>query len=68
VFLRTSDLVAVPRFAVMVAVGVFVTSICMRALTGLGLYYLIAQVITSGLAMLLNFRIASRWVFRSARS
>lgn len=66
---RTRDLIALPRFAAMVALGLVVTTICMRAFAAMGLYYLLAQVVTTLIVMLLNFQIASRWVFRGvARS
>jgi putative flippase GtrA len=62
----TPNVVALPRFAAMVALGLLTTSVCMRAFTALGLYYLLSQIITTLVVMTINFQIASRWVFRKA--
>jgi putative flippase GtrA len=63
---HTADVIAIPRFAVMVAIGLVATSVCMHTFTLLGLYYLLSQLITTLIVMMLNFQIASRWVFSKA--
>jgi putative flippase GtrA len=62
----TPDAVAVPRFAAMVAFGLVITAVSMRVFTVLGLHYLLSQLVTTLIVLILNFQLASRWVFRSA--
>ena len=60
-----SHRVAVPRFAAMVRIGLVVTWLCMRLLTSLRWHYLPSQVLTTAIVLLINFQLASRWVFRT---
>lgn len=62
----TPNTVAAPRFVVMMIVGLTTTSLCMHTLTTLGVYYLLSQVITTTVVLMINFQLASRWVFRRA--
>jgi putative flippase GtrA len=62
----TPNTIAGPRFVAMVLLGLIVTSLCMRTLTSFGVHYLLAQVLTTALVLTINFRLASRWVFRRA--
>jgi putative flippase GtrA len=61
---NTPDALAAPRFVAMVVLGLSVTWLCMHMLTTLGLHYLLSQVLTTGIVLMLNFQLASRWVFR----
>jgi len=60
----TPNTVAAPRFVVMVMFGLAATWMSMRTLTTLGLHYLPSQVLTTAVVLILNFQLASRWVFR----
>jgi putative flippase GtrA len=56
--------VAVLRFTLTTIVGLTVTRVCMRMLTSFGLHYLLSQVLTTAIVSMINFQLASRWVFR----
>jgi len=55
---------AVPRFALVALAGFFLTGLSMAVLTdGLGLHYLPAQLVTTGLVMLWTFLANRSWTF-----
>jgi putative flippase GtrA len=58
--------VAMPRFAVSAGCGVLINSAVMAALTmGLGVHYLVAQVVATGTALLWNYLTGYYWSFRA---
>lgn len=56
--------IAVFRFAAVVVLGLAVTYGLMHALTWIGMHYLLAQVITTIVVLLLNFTLGSLWTFK----
>lgn len=55
---------AAPQFFVVAAVGFVLTGLAMAALTGpLGLHWLLAQVLTTGVVMLWSFAANRFWTF-----
>ena len=64
-----SHLGAIPRFAVTALVAFALTGLLMAWFTdGLGLHYLVAQVITTGLVMIWTFSANRFWTFGDARA
>lgn len=60
---------AVPRFASVALAGFLLTGISMAVLSdGLGVHYLPAQLLTTGLVMLWTFFANRSWTFRPLRS
>lgn len=57
---------AMPRFMVMVAVGIALNGALIGLLVGLGWNYLVAQVVTTAIIMGLNFGVSSIWIFKTA--
>jgi putative flippase GtrA len=56
---------AITKFFAVATVGFFLNGILMAALTtSLGIYYLLAQVITTGLVLVWNFAGNRYWTFR----
>ena len=57
------------RFAVVAAIGFCLTWICMTVLHDrLGLYYLLAQIVTTGIVLLWSFAAHKFWTFGPAGS
>ena len=55
---------SLPRFIVMIGIGLLLSFAVMHALVDFaGIYYLLAQVLTTGTVMLSNYLLASSWVF-----
>jgi putative flippase GtrA len=55
------------RFALVVTFGFFLTWVLMRFLTGdLAIPYILAQMFTTGVAMVINFSAHRFWTFRGA--
>lgn len=60
---------AAPRFALVAAVGFALTGLSMAILgDGLGLHYLLAQLVTTGLVMLWTFFANRSWTFETRPS
>jgi putative flippase GtrA len=56
-----------PRFLLVASIGISINLLIMYCLvTGLNLYYLAAQVISTGIVLLWNFAGNRFWAFRSA--
>jgi putative flippase GtrA len=55
------------KFMTLAGTGLILNSLVMRMLTKVGLYYLIAQLCTTGIVLLSNFTGNSLWTFRPAR-
>jgi putative flippase GtrA len=54
---------AVPRFVFVVACALVLNAAAIYGLTALGVHYLLAQVIATGLTLLWNFSASLRWIF-----
>lgn len=55
---------SLPRFAVMIGIGLLLSFAVMYALVdSVGLHYLLAQILTTGIVMLSNYLLAASWVF-----
>jgi putative flippase GtrA len=55
---------SLPRFIVMIGIGLLVSFVVMHVLVGIaGIHYLLAQVLTTGIVMLSNYLLAASWVF-----
>jgi putative flippase GtrA len=55
---------SLPRFIVMIGVGLLLSFVMMHVLVDFaGIYYLLAQVLTTGIVMLSNYLLAASWVF-----
>ena len=54
---------AVPRFALMVITGLTLNTLIFTLLHSVGLYYILAQAITTLTVLIFNYTVASRWVF-----
>jgi putative flippase GtrA len=55
---------SLPRFIVMIGIGLLLSFAVMHALVDFaGIYYLLAQVLTTGTVMLSNYLLAASWVF-----
>ena len=55
---------SLPRFIVMIGIGLLLSFAMMHALVDFaGIYYLLAQVLTTGMVMLSNYLLAASWVF-----
>lgn len=57
---------AIPKFALVVVVGMAVNVMTMIALLWLGLHYLIAQVLATGIVLVWNFLANKTWTFAAA--
>lgn len=63
---RERHLVSGTRFAVMAASGLALTAVLMKVLTAATHAYLICQVVTTALVLLVNYTVARLWVFSRA--
>ena len=60
---------SLPRFITMIGIGLSLSFVIMHALVDFaGIYYLLAQVLTTGSVMLFNYLLAASWVFIAADS
>jgi putative flippase GtrA len=55
---------AAPRFAVVAAIGLLLNTLLMATFIRMGLHYLIAQVIATGVVLCCNFLLSRVWAFR----
>jgi putative flippase GtrA len=53
-----------PRFALMAAVGAVLNGALVGLLSAAGLYFLLAQVIATGVILVINFIVSKLWIFR----
>jgi putative flippase GtrA len=51
------------RYAALVAMNLLVTVVLVRALTALGLMYLIAKVLTTAVLSVVNYVVSRKWIF-----
>ncbi|MFV0367703.1 MAG: GtrA family protein [Hyphomicrobiaceae bacterium] len=60
---QTEHRTAVPRFALMVTMGLTLNTTIFSLLHMLGFHYILAQAITTLVVVMFNYTVASRWVF-----
>jgi putative flippase GtrA len=53
-----------PRFAVMATVGAILNGMLVGLLSGAGMYFLLAQVMATGVILVINFIVSKLWIFR----
>ncbi|MEU4622565.1 GtrA family protein [Actinoplanes sp. NPDC023801] len=51
------------RYAVLVVVNLLVTVLMVKALTTLGLMYLVAKVLTTAVLSVVNYFVSQKWIF-----
>lgn len=56
-----------PRFLAMAAVGIVLNGIIVSNLAAVGLHFLLAQAIATGLILILNFLISKKWIFQNSK-
>lgn len=56
-----------PRFMAVAAVGAAVNGVIVSQLSGLGMHFLIAQAIATGLILVSNFLISKKWIFQTTK-
>ena len=59
-----SHVQALPRFALMAALGAVLNGVLVGLLSAAGLYFLLAQVLATGLILVINFVVSKLWIFR----
>jgi putative flippase GtrA len=55
---------ALPRFALMAAFGAVLNGVLVGLLSSAGMYFLLAQVLATGLILVINFIVSKLWIFR----
>jgi putative flippase GtrA len=55
---------ALPRFALMAASGAVLNGVLVGLLASAGVYFLLAQVLATGLILVINFIVSKLWIFR----
>lgn len=60
--------VAMPRFLLIAGVGAVLNGLLVGWLAGFGWHYLLAQVVTTGVLLCMNFAVSRAWIFRSSTS
>ena len=55
---------ALPRFVLMAAVGAALNGMLVGLLSGAGVYFLLAQMMATGLILVINFIVSKLWIFR----
>jgi putative flippase GtrA len=53
-----------PRFALMAAAGAVLNGVLVGLLSGAGVYFLLAQVMATGVILVINFIVSKVWIFR----
>ena len=60
---------ALPKFAMTAGAGILVNALVMACLTGpAGVHYLVAQLIATGVVLILTFSVNSVWTFKARES
>lgn len=54
------------RFSAMFGAGLLINSVVMMGLLAVDLHYLLAQIAATGVVMIWNYIVASRWVFAAS--
>ncbi len=65
---RGAHLATVPKFLVLVGLGVLLNAAVVAGLIGLGLPIVVAQLGATGLVLLFNFVVSKRWVFQAPKN
>jgi putative flippase GtrA len=55
---------ALPRFALMAGAGAVLNGVLVGLLSGAGMYFLLAQVLATGVILVINFIVSKLWIFR----
>jgi putative flippase GtrA len=55
---------ALPRFALMAGAGAVLNGVLVGLLSDAGMYFLLAQVLATGLILVINFIVSKLWIFR----
>jgi putative flippase GtrA len=53
-----------PRFALMASAGAVLNGVLVGLLSGAGVYFLLAQVMATGVILVINFIVSKLWIFR----
>jgi putative flippase GtrA len=53
-----------PRFAMMAIAGALLNGLLVGALSGAGLYFLLAQLVATVIVLVFNFIVSKLWIFR----
>jgi putative flippase GtrA len=53
-----------PRFALMAATGAVLNGVLVGLLSGAGVYFLLAQMMATGVILVINFIVSKVWIFR----
>lgn len=56
-----------PRFFALAALGVVLNGVIVSQLSHAGLHFLIAQLVATGLILILNFLISKKWIFQNLK-
>jgi putative flippase GtrA len=62
---REPHVVAVPKFAVVASAGLLLNGAVLSALLAEGIFYLIAQVVATGVVLCWNFTLNRLWIYRA---
>lgn len=65
---QATHLHALPKFALMVAVGAVLNAALVKFLNVFGMHYLIAQGIATALLLILNFFFSKLWIFKQKKA
>jgi putative flippase GtrA len=53
-----------PRFALVATAGAVLNGVLVGLLSGAGVYFLLAQVMATGVILVINFIVSKLWIFR----
>ncbi len=53
-----------PRFALVATTGAVLNGVLVGLLSGAGVYFLLAQVMATGVILVINFIVSKLWIFR----
>lgn len=56
-----------PRFFAMAAVGALANGLIVGKLSGLGMHFLLAQIIATCIILIANFLISKKWIFQKTK-
>ena len=59
---------ALPRFMLMAAVGLGLNATIVGMLTHFGIHYLVAQVLATGIVLVVNYLVSKLWIFHSKKT
>jgi putative flippase GtrA len=56
-----------PRFFAVAAIGAVANGIIVSQLSGVGMHFLLAQVIATCIILLINFLVSKKWIFQKTK-